>query len=109
MNTCIKEDFNNQPELSLCRFIMFSSGSSHVHSFRLNQGECKFCKDFTIKVFPTLNLPMRYLRLYSLDRLSPWGGGGGRTQPSGPTAAELWLSLTKIAKKEGLSSHYECA
>ena len=27
----------------------------------------------------------------------------------GPTAAELWLSRTKIAKKEGLSRHYECA
>ena len=27
----------------------------------------------------------------------------------GPTAAELWLSRAKIVKKEGLSSHYECA
>ena len=27
----------------------------------------------------------------------------------GPTAAELWLLRANIPKKEGLSSHYECA
>ena len=41
-------------------------------------------------------------------------GGGGllsleKGTDCGPTAAELWLSRAKIAKNEGLSSHYECA
>ena len=67
------------------RVLMFFSGSSHVHSFRVKWGE------------------------YSLDRR-----GGGvlsleKGTDCGPTTAELWLSGTKIAKNDGLSSHYECA
>ena len=41
-------------------------------------------------------------------------GGGGvlsleKGTSCGPSAPELWLSGGKITKKEGLSSHYECA
>ena len=41
-------------------------------------------------------------------------GGGGELSlekgiDCGPTAVELGLSQAKIAKKEGLSSHYNCA
>ena len=41
-------------------------------------------------------------------------GGGGvlsldKGTDCGPTAAELWLLRANIPKKEGLSSHYECA
>ena len=43
----------------------------------------------------------------------PWGEGGGgvlsqeKGTNCGQTATELWLSQANIAKKEGLSSHYD--
>ena len=45
--------------------------------------------------------------------LKPEGGGGGVLRPEkgtdcGPTTAELWMSLVKLAKKEVLSRHYKC-
>ena len=44
--------------------------------------------------------------------LIPWGGGVLSLEKGtdcGPTATELCLLLAKVAKREGLSSHYECA
>ena len=41
----------------------------------------------------------------SVVSLNPWGGGVLRLEKG----TELWLSRAKIAKKEGLSSHHECA
>ena len=45
----------------------------------------------------------------------PLGGRGGggllgleKGTDCGPTATELWLSQANIAKKDGLSSHYDC-
>ena len=54
-------------------------------------------------------------RLSSL-RADPIPGGGGglllsleKGTDCGPTVVELWLASAKDAKKEGLSSHCECA
>ena len=64
---------------------------------------------------------MSYLLQHSLIQSSegdgkgrPLGEGVGvhsleKGTDCGLTAAELWLLRAKIAKKEGLSSHYECA
>ena len=57
-----------------------------------------------------------YIHTFCLD--GAWGdliprGGGVLSLEKGtdcrPTAAELWLLRVNIAKKEGRSSHYECA
>ena len=54
---------------------------------------------------------MIYISSYFLNADADGGTGPPEEKGTdcGPTAVELWLSRAKIAKKEGLFSHYECA